>query len=1206
MSIRESGFFRGVQEDQVVKRQKTFRDTRNMEEKFFDFISSVYFSSIGIVLLAFLTIAFPALLIPSLLTMFMLFGLTRSKQVVKMLVGRLPITSNMKDLSDPIPDTNDTKHFKAGGIFLFGKCRTTGQEFWLASKDVLTHILLYGTTGAGKALPLDEKVLTPNGFVDMGSLAVGDDVISIDGTPTTVTGVFPQGREQVYTLTFEDGREVEASGEHLWEVHHKHWNGKYKKGVSRSGMAKPRVLTTLEIEAILQKNKGAFYLPLPNAFQIDDSVLPVDPYLLGALLGDGNFKGKNFRFSNTDKDIINKVGTLIESYGSILKQYENQQNDHDFHIVEKKSQSGRLSDGSYHKSELREIIRNLGLWGLSANEKFIPDAYRPEKISVKQRLELIQGLLDTDGTADKNGSVYFYTTSLKLAKQVQELIWSIGGLAKISEKQTFYQDSNGNKKAGLKSYSINIRYQNPKELFYCSRKLERIPENYQYKNSLKLRIKSVKKSGMKETQCIKVAHERSLFLTRNYVATHNTETLVSLSFNSLALGSGLFYTDAKAAPKLAFQIFTMARLLAREHDFLVVNYGVKMKPRFKRSPKRITNTTNGFANGGAEAVAEILNALLPTSSGDNAVFSNNAQTMSKALMYGLVEKRDRKEIPLSINTIRTYMALEKYIELATDESLSDTTQESMQAYLRGIGWAKGMPKEKLESVNKQHGFSLSYFALPLASLSDTYGHIYSKAKSEFDNLDVIRGRRIAVILIPSLEMSPGQLQNVGQITLSGQRNGLSVGLGERLEGHKAKVLDSLPTNSPVPDIMIPCLSVTDEYAAITTPGFPEILTQGRGLGIGAIVASQDHGGVSEGDSKGAKQIVANTKIKAIMAMDDPQDTWQLVQTLSGEVEVSTLSGYDSKDSKIGGFSQNTNATIEKRARVDLLDLQSQIEGEFHGFFKGKLIRGQTLYANPPIDKQILSINEKIGIEDVDKKIIERKYGELKVMTDTVIQMIELGGITKEKAKEVLIFNDKQKRIIKGLQMAFKSEFLRAPADKAICALMMINQFLKTSTSEAEKLMKEKQVLQEKAQKEKGKTNKEGVSADESEQDDFLEDAPFGGRAIFEDDDEDDEIDYQDIEERDNNILKKKMMRSVVEGIHVSNDPLAKQKMKSDMRYIEKAVNPNYTAEKVNEVAEECLLKVDYAPVPDKKKPTKILNNDVNKIIELVQRKNKES
>ena len=122
-------------------------------------------------------------------------------------------------------------------------------------------------------------------------------------------------------------------------------------------------------------------------------------------------------------------------------------------------------------------------------------------------------------------------------------------------------------------------------------------------------------------------------------------------------------------------------------------------------------------------------------------------------------------------------------------------------------------------------------------------------------------RRILVVLLPSLEKAPAELESLGKISLSAIRNACSVGLGARIEGNAADVLESLPTDT----IGIgPYLCIVDEYAAIVTPGFEVVLTQGRGLGIAAIVASQDYAGILEADQKGAQQMVANTCVKIFM------------------------------------------------------------------------------------------------------------------------------------------------------------------------------------------------------------------------------------------------------------------------------------------------------------------------------------------------------
>ena len=125
-------------------------------------------------------------------------------------------------------------------------------------------------------------------------------------------------------------------------------------------------------------------------------------------------------------------------------------------------------------------------------------------------------------------------------------------------------------------------------------------------------------------------------------------------------------------------------------------------------------------------------------------------------------------------------------------------------------------------------------------------------------------RRILVVLLPSLEKAPAELASLGKISLSAIRNACAVGLGAQIEGDAADTLEALPTDA----IGIgPYLCIVDEYAAIVTPGFEVVLTQGRGLGIAAIVASQDYAGIFKADEKGAQQMVANTSIKAFMPPD---------------------------------------------------------------------------------------------------------------------------------------------------------------------------------------------------------------------------------------------------------------------------------------------------------------------------------------------------
>lgn len=167
-------------------------------------------------------------------------------------------------------------------------------------------------------------------------------------------------------------------------------------------------------------------------------------------------------------------------------------------------------------------LRNMGLMGCLSYQKFIPAEYL--NASTAQRLALLQGLMDTDGTANTlhaGGGISYNSTSVKLAVGVQELVWSLGGIASISERQTHYS-LNGNKLSGRKSYDVNIRYPRPSELFRISRKQERTNDDNQYATSLKLRVTNIERVEDQPTQCIAIDHPDHLYVTDAHIVTHNT------------------------------------------------------------------------------------------------------------------------------------------------------------------------------------------------------------------------------------------------------------------------------------------------------------------------------------------------------------------------------------------------------------------------------------------------------------------------------------------------------------------------------------------------------------------------------------------------------------------------------------------------------------------------------------------------------------
>ena len=449
--------------------------------------------------------------------------------------------------------------------------------------------------------------------------------------------------------------------------------------------------------------------------------------------------------------------------------------------------------------------------------------------------------------------------------------------------------------------------------------------------------------------------KKELWLKAKDILTHcllfgttgsgKTETLVSLSYNSLATGSGLFYIDPKASPKLAVQIWQMARFLGRDDDFRVLNYGTSGKVKGK-SPRRLSNSNNPFTFGSAEALTQLLVSLMPPSEGANSIFADKAQTLISGVMYALVDLRDKGLVKLGTALIRDTLSLEKCVDLAMRPELDGQARASIQAALTTSGWVAGRDlKDQPSSFAEQFGYAQSYFGKALSSLTDTYSHIYGAEDGEVDFADAIMQRRILVVLLPSLEKAPAELASLGKISLSAIRNACAVGLGANIEGDAADVLEALPTEAVG---IGPYLCIVDEYAAIVTPGFEVVLTQGRGLGIAAIVASQDYAGILEADKKGAQQMVANTSIKIFMKLQDAEKTWELIRGQAGQSTVIRSSGFSIKDDGGIGYADTLSTTIEKEDRVELRDLQEQIEGEAHFIFSGQVVRGDMFYANPPL------------------------------------------------------------------------------------------------------------------------------------------------------------------------------------------------------------------------------------------------------------------
>jgi hypothetical protein len=352
--------------------------------------------------------------------------------------------------------------------------------------------LIADDQGLGKAQPLYCKILTPNGWTTMEKIQIGDFVIGSDGKPTKVIGIFPQGLKDTYKVEFTDGSKTECCHEHLWST--KDTNRRYRKQDFT-------LKTTEEIinhEIRYKNGKHKWNIPIVEPVQFEKKEYNIDPYLMGVLLGDGSLCGTSIVFSNPeiDKDIAEKIRR-----NHIPKDcrfvYDGRKN-------EGSCPQHRIAGTEHQISPILNEVRKMNL-NVHSGEKFIPESYKLG--SVRQRQELLKGLMDTDGSVNSTGKAMFYTTSQKLAEDIIELVRSLGGIAYSNQYENDFQ------------IPISTNFCP----FYTKRKKEKWKNTINTNNGKKGRFfTKIKYIGKREQKCISVENKDGLYITDDYIVTHNT------------------------------------------------------------------------------------------------------------------------------------------------------------------------------------------------------------------------------------------------------------------------------------------------------------------------------------------------------------------------------------------------------------------------------------------------------------------------------------------------------------------------------------------------------------------------------------------------------------------------------------------------------------------------------------------------------------
>jgi phosphate starvation-inducible protein PhoH and related proteins len=336
----------------------------------------------------------------------------------------------------------------------------------------------------GRAQPLTANVLTPDGWRPIGDLRVGDLVVGSDGTPTPVLGVYPQGRKPVYRLTAQDGASTLACGEHLWTV----------RTVDDRSHGRPwRTLQTQDMIGNLRRGPVRRYeLPLVDVVEFPPQEVPLDPYALGLLLGDGCLTTSTTpSFTTADPELADSLEVFDKINGG--------------------------PGGVITAKPVTAPLRVLGLADMGSVTKFVPDAYLWNSAAV--RLAVLQALLDSDGDTDAQGGCIQYTTnSERLRDNVVFLVRSLGGVASWRRDQ----GPAGGRPMAYRNdaFVLDIRLPEGVEPFRLGRKRAKY-EATGGGRPMRM-IESIEPAGETETVCISVAAADSLYVTDDLIVTHNT------------------------------------------------------------------------------------------------------------------------------------------------------------------------------------------------------------------------------------------------------------------------------------------------------------------------------------------------------------------------------------------------------------------------------------------------------------------------------------------------------------------------------------------------------------------------------------------------------------------------------------------------------------------------------------------------------------
>lgn len=509
-------------------------------------------------------------------------------------------------------------------------------------------------------------------------------------------------------------------------------------------------------------------------------------------------------------------------------------------------------------------------------------------------------------------------------------------------------------------------------------------------------------------------------LTRHMLVLGTTgsgksEFLKGMTFNVFCWASGFFVADAKADNKLPTDIYSQARMFARDYDVLMVNYLLG-----GLSPTQISNIRERLSNGlqpataaDADTLVQMTSNIMVKASGDSKTWQDRGLNLFRGICRALTHKRDLGELTLSIETMREYLALDKIEELYVEgwklanggpwptpylgvksylevglpgfqmqnmlrkhgclkEEAEDEAAALQQAFGRPAAPAKKPPTNQTNECYNQHGYRADQVYPALSLLIDTYGHIFKRKHPEVDMQDVVVNNRICISLIPSLEKGAQEQESLGKLNLALLRVMMARALGSSIEGDVHQNVDAKITASATPFALF-----LDEFAYQFAEGIALTAAQARSLNFFLCALAQDLEKLTEGDRAAeAGAMMANQATKFFMKIVGSDKTHELAQKTLGEADVAVISGFEQNvESFFGGIRRDINYKIEKRPRIGRKTLEELASGFATFAYRERAHVMRTFYPSPEVPRvRYPRINRFLQIHDL---------GETTMLTSTV-------------------------------------------------------------------------------------------------------------------------------------------------------------------------------------------------------------------------------